>query len=620
MKMNPFVFCLLLLAGLSHLSAQPAERYVSRKDTPIGIDQARSGWLNNPARADSATGFDIQKYEIFLNINHTNHYIQGNVLATVLAEENLSSIQYNLEALTVTQVLVDGTPVAFTHQNGLINIPLNVSLGQIFTTNVHYQGNPQLSPNVYSVGMIFSTNSLFTISDPDAGRYWWPSYDHPWDKAIVDLSIRLRSDWKVAANGLRESITDHGDGSSTTVWRGYNPMTTYLVCITCGPYVEVNQSAGDLPIQSFVYQNQYNNALIDLAYVPQMINFYSQVFGDYPFEKYGHAVVSMSTYSAMEHQTMTTLGNFIINGQGTYELIIAHELAHQWFGNCLSFLTFKDVWLSEGFATYSEHLWTDKRQGWQAACDYVNSSFHQYYLTWENSAGAQTIYNPTFNNYFSPATYEKAASVLHMLRLKVGNDHFFEILQTWFSTYHNQNVDTADFQAVCEQVSGLDLDQFFQQWIFSPGVPSVELSVYTKSAPAQLKVIARTTSPTSTQFHLDIPLKMNHSTHSDSLLVQANPSGAITLFEYDSSTLSSVQVDPNSWVLLRGKTLIEPVLSECLPSSGAVLLSWDSFANASGYRLYRKTATGEDWVLLNPEPLTDLTYTDTSVQNGTLYH
>jgi aminopeptidase N len=116
-----------------------------------------------------------------------------------------------------------------------------------------------------------------------------------------------------------------------------------------------------------------------------------------------------------------------------------------------------------------------------------------------------------------------------------------------FSTYHNQNVDTADFQAVCEQVSGLDLDQFFQQWIFSPGVPSVELSVYTKSAPAQLKVIARTTSPTSTQFHLDIPLKMNHSTHSDSLLVQANPSGAITLFEYDSSTLSSVQVDPNSW-------------------------------------------------------------------------
>jgi aminopeptidase N len=161
-------------------------------------------------------------------------------------------------------------------------------------------------------------------------------------------------------------------------------MTTYLVCITCGPYVEVNQSAGDLPIQSFVYQNQYNNALIDLAYVPQMINFYSQVFGDFPFDKYGHAVVSMSTYSAMEHLTMTTLGNFIINGQGTYELIIAHELAHQWFGNCLSFLTFKDVWLSEGFATYSEHLWTDKRQGWQAACDYVNSSFHQYYLTWEN--------------------------------------------------------------------------------------------------------------------------------------------------------------------------------------------------------------------------------------------
>jgi aminopeptidase N len=133
----------------------------------------------------------------------------------------------------------------------------------------------------------------------------------------------------------------------------------------------------------------------------------------------------MSTYGAMEHQTMTTLGNYIINGALTYETTIAHELCHQWYGNAVSFLTFKDVWLSEGFATYSEHLWKDKTEGWESACNYIRTEFHNYYLNWENIEGPQTIYNPSFNSYFAPPSYEKAASVLHMLRLKIGNANFF---------------------------------------------------------------------------------------------------------------------------------------------------------------------------------------------------
>ncbi len=588
--------------------------------------QLRKPWSFSPARgfearADSLTGFDVQTYTITLNINHSAQQISGNVLATVLAEQDLTSIPYNLIGLNVSAVLVNDEPAAFTHANGIVNISLNITAGQTFTTQVFYAGSPQLSPNVYHIGMIFNANTVFTISDPDAARYWWPCFDHPWDKAMVNLNVTLRSDWKVAANGIRESSTDNGDGTATTVWKGHNPMTTYLACVTCGPYVEIEQTSGDLPIQNFVMQSQYNNALLDLANLPEMIAYFSQIFGPYPFEKYGNAVVNMSTYGAMEHQTITTLGSYIINGNGTYELTIAHELAHQWFGNAVSFLTFADVWLSEGFATYSEQLWKDRTEGWQAACDYVASSYHQYYLSWEGS-DPQTIYDPSFNSYFAPPSYEKAASVLHMLRLRLGDDQFFELLQTWFDTYKHGNVVTSEFQALAEEVSGQDLEQFFHQWIYSAGTPSLEYSVWNNdSCNSPLRIVAKTLSNTATPFHIEVPFRFQSGSFTDSLLVLADPEGYVCNFIHKLTPDAVLTPNYNHWALLRGITELKPSLTECLPSNSSVLLSWGAFlADAElKYNVYRRPMGSDDWLLLNAEPLAELEFGDLTAQNGTCY-
>ncbi|HNZ06620.1 MAG TPA: M1 family aminopeptidase [Candidatus Cloacimonadota bacterium] len=576
----------------------------------------------NQDRADSLTGFDVQKYEITLSINDQSHVITGNVLATVLAEQSLSSLQYELRSLTVSSVLVNGSPAAYTHTNGVITISLNIPAGQTFTTQVFYSGVPQLTSDIYHIGMIFSANTVFTISDPDAARQWWPCYDHPWDKALVDLHITMRSDWKVAANGLRDGITDHGNGSSTTHWLGQHPMTTYLVCVTAGPYVEIPQTAGTLPIMNFVMQNQYNNALIDFQHLPDMIQYFSQVFGPYPFEKYGQTVVSMSTYGAMEHQTMTTLGNYIITGNGIYEVVIAHELAHQWYGNAVSFLTFKDVWLSEGFATYSEHLWTDKRFGWDSACAYVGSSYHQYYNNWENSAGPQTIYNPSFNNYFAPPSYEKAASVLHMLRLKIGNANFFALLNQWFTAHMHGNVITSEFQALAEQISGQDLDQFFNQWIFGSGIPSLEYSIWNNDmSDSPGKIIARSTSPTATSFQIEVPFRVTVSGISDSLYVEAGPDWTVNHYFQSLPPDLSVIANHNHWTLLRQTTEIRPLLTECLPSNNSVLLAWQSFMDDPSlrYNIYRRVAGSQAWTLVNQTPIQGLSYSDTGAQNGVTY-
>ncbi len=608
------LWCTYLMASETW-SAAPSRKYLQQAAFP-GYE---------PVRADSAHGFDVLKYEITLSINDSSHFIEGNVLATVIAEQALSSISYEFVGLTVSNVKVNGLTAAYTHSGGILNITANIPAGQQFTTQVYYSGVPQLSSNSYHLGMIFGTNTVFTISDPDAARYWWPCYDHPWDKAVVDLHITMRSDWKVAANGIRSQIINNGNGTSTTHWLGSNPMTTYLVCITAGPYVEINQvvpELNNLPVQNFVTQGQYNNALTDLQNLPLMISYFSELFGDYPFEKYGNATVNMSTYGAMEHQTMTTLGNYIITGNQSYEPTIAHELAHQWFGDAVSFLTFKDVWLSEGFATYSEHLWTDKRFGWQSAADYVGSSFHQYYNSWENNVGPQTIYDPAFLEYFYPPSYEKAASVLHMLRLKIGNQNFFNLLRLYFDTYKHGNAVTAEFQAMAEQISGQDLDQFFNQWIYGSGVPSVEYSVWQAEDISRVKIIAKSTSPSTTQFHMEIPFRFSSGTDVDSLLAFASPTGQATEFLYGHN-IRDINISPNhnNWALLKQITIRKPQLVECIPSWSAVLVSWSEFEPGvdEGYLVYRRTGMNEAWELLTETPVTGFSYVDNTPGNNITY-
>jgi len=602
MKSTGLLTLLILLVLVCPLGAQRVwDASMSRKN-PAGI----ASMAYTDAKADSATGFDVQKYEISLEISQNPNYIEGSVLATVLAEEALDSISYELVGLTVSAVQVNGSPATFSHEDGLLTIPVNAAANETFLTRVFYSGTPQLSGNVYNVGMYFQTNSIFTISDPDAGRFWWPCYDHPWDKAIVDLIITMRSDWKVAANGLRESIVDNGDGTATTTWRGEHPMTTYLVCITAGPYVEIAQTArdGELPILNFVTQNQYNNALTDLANLPTMIDYYSELFGEYPFEKYGNATVSMSTFGAMEHQTMTTLGNYIITGNQTYEITIAHELAHQWFGNAVSFLDFPHVWLSEGFATYSEHLWVDHQEGWQAACDYVLNSYQQYYMNWENSYYPPAIYNPGFGDYFSPPSYEKAASVLHMLRLKLGDAHFFQLLQDWFSTYRDGNVVTAEFQALAESISGLDLQQFFQQWIYGTGIPSVNLRFMHKAETGQLKVIGHTTSPTSTAFEVDLPIRTGTAAAGDSLLVFAGPEGYENLYT-GVTDIEEISLNHNNWALLREISEERLQLVSAIGAPEVVHLRWNEFSGVEHYEVYYRPENSESWIpdVCNPHQM-----------------
>lgn len=595
----------------------------------IGTAQATQPfWSMEPStrqidRADSLTGFVISKYSISLALNDQTHFIQGSVTADVYAQQTLTGMDYELEgdSLTVSSVLVDGQPSAFTHQNGIIHIPLNMPQGT-FTTTVHYSGVPSRSPAPYNIGMIFTPNCIYTLSNPDAGRYWWPSYDHPWKKAWVDWHITVREDWLVAANGIRSNITDNGNGTRTHHWTCNSNVATYVMGFAAGPYVEFVQTSPVTPIQNFVTPGQLSNAQVDFANLPAMLYFFATTYGPYPFQKYGHMVVPMTTYAAMEHQTMTTFGAAYLTGDQQYESIVAHELTHQWYGNYVTPITMREVWLKESFATYSEFLWEAHHAGWQAGCDYLRDNIQQYYISWENSNGPHTIFNPEYNLMFAPPTYEKSASVLHMLRLKMGNAPFFQFIRSILSSFPGTNINTAEFISLAEQASGQDLTQFFQQWIYSPGIPNAEFSVFSNGVDTA-KIIGKSSSPTATLFDLDVPIAIPGSAVADSLVIRATPQGYVNYFPIlATDDLSTIQIDPSHWVLARSLTLNTLQLAMCLPYDHTVDVSWNAYpANLplSGYYVYRRTVPSGDWSRITGNPVPGLSYTDTTSLNGSTY-
>lgn len=575
-----------------------------------------------PVRADSAHGFDVLHYDITMAIDDDTNYLNGSVIATIQAEEMLTGITLELAELTVDELRVnDIVTSSYEHVGENINIQLdNIVVGTTFEIAIDYSGNPQLCTVPYPLGMFFTTQGIYTISDPNASRYWWPCYDHPWDKATVDLHITARADWGVAANGIRSSIEMNYDGTNTHNWEGSNPMATYLVSLVLRPFVELNDSYGEIPIQNFVSPGFVDNATEDFTNLPFMMETFSNLYGEYPFEKYGNAVTNFSTYGAMEHQTMTTLSSGMIDGNHGSETIIAHELAHQWFGDCLTPLTWKDVWLSEGFATYSEVLYTEAWQGETAAHNYLVSSLHNYYKNWAGSTG-YTVYDPPYNALFTPATYEKPASVLHMLRLQVGDDVFFEILQTYFLTYKNKNVVSSEFIEICENVSGQDLQQFFQQWIFEPGLPTLEYSWFVNEDTNEIKTFVKTACSTGTDFFMKVPFKSVTLAGSDSLLVDASPIVTETLISFENNDISDLQFDPDNWLLHKGATEFRPVIEKIMGLDEAVQMSFDAWDEVAimGYRIFRSDEIDGVYEQLNVGTVGSA-FWDYQVENGQTYY
>ena len=545
--MKPITFLLFLL---SLCSAEKEPKHLCSRGKSV------ERWISNSSTLSlNQSKIDISFYDISIDINFESNTINGSVGVNGFIDNNLPEyIELDFyNNMEVNSILQNNGQVSFLHEQNKIKIPINNIIIQgdnYFSILIKYQGTPQdCGAGGFKFDEHLGVDHVWTLSEAYCARSWWPSKDDPSDKAdsvYVRVTVPANPNFIVASNGLLDSITNDGD-KNTFFWKEKYPITTYLVSLAIYPYTIWSEqyissiSNDTMAIEHYVFPDRYESSFSNYSLTGEMISFFSGLFGEYPFisEKYGHADFKWG--GGMEHQTLSSMGSSSQN-------LIVHELGHSWWGNLITCKTFNDIWLNEGFARYCQALWVEHINGKEAYFSFMND--YAYY-------GDGTIYveNPSSNSqiFNSNLSYNKASWVLHMLRRKVGDDTFFEILKSYASndTLAYNAASTADFQKISEDISDQNLELFFQQWIYEEGYPKYEMSWWHDgNATYKVKI-----DQIQSGGLFSMPIDLNFSGSIGPLLIDTTivveNNSLNHLYEISGLNfiVENVTLDPNNWIL-----------------------------------------------------------------------
>lgn len=504
-------------------------------------------------------GFDVTYYKLDLRLTTSPNGLRGSVtmIATSIVD-NLTSVTLDLmNTMVVDSVTLGGARVSATQQTSIINISLNRSYnrGEKFTVIVFYHGVPKSSGfGSFSFGTTPSGSPwIWTLSEPYGARDWWPSKDHPGDKAdSVDVWITCDQNLKAGSQGKLVAISNNGDGTATYKWRHRYPIATYLVSIAAANYTAFSywfrySPTDSMEILNYVLPERAAEAQQQnrLPLTTGMLKIFSDLYGLYPFitEKYGHAHFGWG--GGMEHQTMTSLGGFS-------ESLVAHELAHQWFGDMITMKTWPDIWLNEGFATYSVALYNEKKYNQEAYGSYMNNQMQR-----ARSANGSVYVRDTSstgNLFNGNLVYAKGATVLHMLRHILGDSVFFRAIRRYAndSRYRFNVASTEDFRAECEAESGKNLSYFFNQWIYGESYPryNYEWNSFKQDANYVVTITINQTTNTTSPSFFTMPIDFRiMGTFLDTTLTLLNNSQNQVFTLTLPRKPTSVLLDPAGWIL-----------------------------------------------------------------------
>jgi aminopeptidase N len=514
--------------------------------------------------ADAAEGdYDIKHLKFNLHVTDTSVFVSGDVTTTAQVSAFTMS-QYVFElanTLTIDSAKINGVvlPVVTTGSVRKITLPSPMPLSAYFTAQVFYHGMPPGGSGFFN-GVTHSvspggTHSVFTVSDPWVAQNWWPAKQSVNDKIdSVDMFVTVPSGVVDGSNGVLVNID-----STTTAgywqyhWKTNYSITYYLISIAVARYTEYRSyvhfsgSSDSMLIQNFFM----DTATFNPAYKPnfdsigQFVDFFSSLYGRYPFWKEKYGVCYTTLPGGMEHQTMTTIGV-----PNTY--IIAHELAHQWFGDNVCYKTWGDVWLSEGFATFSEQLYIN--QFWGAAqarahrASYLSTTLSntcgKVYV--DDTSGATTLFDNT-------TVYAKAQGVVNMLRYIAPQDSlFFKLLRNYQSGFALGHASTADLRNMAESIYGISLDTFFNQWIYGKGYPVYKMTWNQVGSSVWVKLVQTRSCPASYNTHFSTPVQLQlHAAGADTIIkVYSSADTQVFTFNW-SPTMTTAYLNPDIWTVLK---------------------------------------------------------------------
>ena len=421
---------------------------------------------------DGNGGYDATHYDIRLSYQPATDLLSGTTTILATAKQDLS--RFNLDfLLKVSSVRVDNAPAAFSTTGGELTVTPKsvVRKGADMTVVVRYTDHPEPYRLYGYVGWQRTPTGALGVNEPQIAPWWYPSNDHPRDKATFDVSIAVPEGVEALSNGELLSVRPVVGGVRWN-WRSVRPQAPYLTYVAIGQYDVRFATAPDGQQLVTAYGDDLGTsgpaARASVERTPEVLDFLAENYGPYPFEAQG-GVVDTGLGFALENQTRPVYdAGFFYEGANMY--VVAHELAHQWFGDSVSVDDWREIWLNEGFATYAEYLWSEHvGEGTPAEiAQYVYDAIPADDDFWQVLPG-----DPGPPDLFHGAVYDRGGMTLQALRTAIGDQAFFDTLQTWTATHRYRTATTAEFIRLAERVSGKQLDALFTTWLYTKGKPAV---------------------------------------------------------------------------------------------------------------------------------------------------
>jgi aminopeptidase N len=471
-------------------SQQPGSSTQPPTAQPSSTPQASTG---SPGAGDpyfpsaGNGGYDVQSYDVSLDIDPVSGRVVGEDVVTATATQDLVVFYLDLVGLEVSAIQVDGKTAPYRRdgQELQITCPERLATGTQFSAKVSYSGVPTGLRDKRGWQKVGDT--IYTFGEPQGAACWFPVNDTPADKATYTFRLTVPRPYTATANGVLMSTEPRGT-EQTFVWEMDKPMASYLAAVVVGQFTsETSKSPGGVAIRNYFATDLATAAHTAFARTGEVIDYFSSLFGPYPFSAYGVVAPDADTGApAMENQTLSLFGRDLVTkrmSDPTVDLMyLSHELSHQWFGDSVTIKQWDDIWLNEGFATYSSWLWLEHDQGPQALEGMVQYSQETLSNSQEPPPG-----EPGAAHLFGATVYNRGALTLHALRLTVGDDSFFRTLRTWADRYKYSNAETADFVALAKeeapQVLPAELDALFDAWLFGEKLPVLPPARATSTAP-----------------------------------------------------------------------------------------------------------------------------------------
>ncbi|MFI6260817.1 M1 family metallopeptidase [Micromonospora sp. NPDC051006] len=416
-------------------------------------------------------GYDVTHYGLDVRYDPATDRLTGRATISATATQDLSRFNLDLAGLDVGAVTVGGARAEHRRDDGelVVTPPDGLPRGQPFTVAVEYAGVPAPVADgaLGAGGFLHTDDGAIALGQPDSAATWFPVNDHPSDKASYDIAVTVPDGLAALSNGV-PGPKRSADGWTTWRWAERQPMASYLTTLVIGDYRVTTGTHAGRPMVTAVPSSEPAGgaAAVSLARTGAIVDFLATRFGPYPFESYGGIVVADPRIGyALETQSRPVYGPGFFLDDRPNPAVVAHELAHQWFGDSVSLSHWRDIWLNEGFASYAEWLWEEHDGGRTA-----QRAFEAQYATTDWS---QPSVDPGRAAMFGNAVYKRGALAVHALRRTVGDDAFFRILRAWTAERRDGNATTEDLIVLAERVSGRQLRSLFDAWLVGGTAPAL---------------------------------------------------------------------------------------------------------------------------------------------------